>query len=264
MTKVTFLGTGGGRFATLFQKRATGGIYVADRGILIHIDPGPGALGRMHELGLNPTQTDVLLVSHCHADHYTDTEILIEGMALGGKQKRGQLLGSKSIIAGSKDFRPISAYHQDMLKNVVALSPGDVYTIKGWYKIEATPTEHSDPTTIGFKLHLTGGIVSYTSDTAFFPGLAEAHKGCRLLILCLTRPLHGKIPFHLCTEDAAELIREIKPELVVLTHLGMEVINRAAEQATWLTDQTGIPAIAGKDGMSLYLEEKIEVKKRQS
>jgi hypothetical protein len=41
----------------------------------------------------------------------------------------------------------------------------------------------------------------------------------------------------------------------------MEAINRAAEQATWLTDKTGIPAIAGKDGMSLYLEEKIEVKK---
>jgi len=65
----------------------------------------------------------------------------------------------------------------------------------------------------------------------------------------------------------AEKLHMTPPEnakVVVLTHLGMEVINRAAEQATWLTDQTGIPAIAGKDGMSLYLEEKIEVKKRQS
>jgi phosphoribosyl 1,2-cyclic phosphodiesterase len=261
MTKVTFLGTGGGRFATIFQKRATGGIYVADRGILIHIDPGPGALVRMHQLGLNPTQTDVLLVSHCHADHYSDTEILIEGMSLGGKQKRGQLLGSKSIITGSEEFRPVSTYHQGLLKDVVTLSAGDEYTIKGWYKIEATPTQHSDPTTIGFKLHLNGGIISYTSDTDFFPDLAKAHKGCRLLILCLTRPLHGKIPFHLCTEEAVDLVKEIKPELVVLTHMGMEVIPRAAEQATWIADKTGISTIAGKDGMSLYLEEKIEVRK---
>ncbi len=260
MTKVTFLGTGGGRFATLFQKRATGGIYVADRGLLVHLDPGPGALVRMHQLGLNPTQTDVLLVSHCHADHYADAEILMEGMSLGSKQKRGQLLGSKSIIEGFEDFSPVSTYHKKLLKEVVALKPGDKYTIKGWYQIEATPTQHSDPTTIGFKLHLTGGIISYTSDTAFFEDLIAAHRGARLLIVCLTRPLQAKIPFHLCTEDAMELIKRVKPELAVLTHMGMEVITVAAQQATWITEHSGVPTIAGRDGMSLYLEDTIEVK----
>ena len=181
-------------------------------------------------------------------------------MALGGKQKRGQLFGSKSIIEESDEFSPVSPYHKGLLKDVMALKPGDEKTIKGWYKIQATPTKHSDPTTIGFRLHLNGGIISYTSDTDFFDDLIKAHRGSRLLIVCLTRPLKAKIPFHLCTEEAAELIQEVKPELAVLTHMGMEVITRAAQQATWISEKSGVPTIAGKDGMSLYLDDKIEVK----
>jgi phosphoribosyl 1,2-cyclic phosphodiesterase len=261
MTKVTFLGTGGGRFVTIFQKRATGGIYIADRGILIHLDPGPGALVQMHRFGLDPTQTDLLLISHCHPDHYTDAEILIEGMAMGGKSRKGQLLGSKSVIDGTDSFSPISPYHKGYLKQVFPAVPGDIITVKGWYKIEATPTQHSDLTAIGFKLHLNGGIVSYTGDTEYFEGLASAHKDARVLIICLTRPLNGKIPHHLCTEEAAELVKEVKPELAILTHMGIEVLNKAAEQATWIAEHSGVYTIAARDGMSLYLEEKIEVKK---
>ena len=37
MTKITFLGSGGGRFMTITQKRGTGGFYVEDR-ITIHVD----------------------------------------------------------------------------------------------------------------------------------------------------------------------------------------------------------------------------------
>ena len=43
--KLTFLGSGGGRFATITQKRMTGGFRIDDiDGMNIHVDPGPGAL----------------------------------------------------------------------------------------------------------------------------------------------------------------------------------------------------------------------------
>ena len=42
MVRITFLGTGGGRFATIYQARATGGFYIED-GRNLHVDPGPGA-----------------------------------------------------------------------------------------------------------------------------------------------------------------------------------------------------------------------------
>ncbi|KAA0001354.1 MAG: MBL fold metallo-hydrolase [Thermoplasmata archaeon] len=262
MTKITFIGTGGGRFATIFQKRATGGIYIADRGILIHLDPGPGALVRMYDLDLDPTQTDAILISHCHPDHYTDAEILMEAMTMGGKSKRGVVIGSESVINGTEKFRPLSEYHRSLVKEVKIARSGEVFVLKDWYEVEVTPARHSDPTTVGFKLHLNNGIISYTSDTEFFDELAEAHRGARILIICMTRPLEGKIPFHLSTEDAALLVKEVKPELAILTHMGMKVLPQAAEQANWIAERTKVATIAAKDGMRIYAGEKIEIKKR--
>ena len=261
MAKITFIGTGGGRFATIFQKRATGGIYIADKGLLMHVDPGPGALVKMYELGLDPTQTDVIFVSHAHPDHYTDAEILIEALTLGGKNKRGMLIGSESVIAGINDYRPISFYHKKIIKEVKLVKPGDKFLLKDWYEINITPALHSDATTVGFKLKLDSGAISYTSDTQLFDELIDAHKGARLLIVCLTRPLNGKIPFHMSTEDAAKLIKQVNPELAILTHMGLKVLSNATQQANWINQQTGVPTIAAFDGMRVYMEDKIEIKK---
>ncbi len=261
MAKITFIGTGGGRFATIFQKRATGGIYIADRGLLMHVDPGPGALVKMYELGLDPTQTDAIFVSHAHPDHYTDAEILIEAMTLGGKSKRGILIGSESVINGIDGYTPISFYHKKIVKEIKIAKPNDKFLIKDLYEIRITPALHSDPTTIGFKLFLDNGAISYTSDTQLFDELIKAHKGARLLIICLTRPLNGKIPFHMSTEEAAELIKEIKPELAILTHMGLRVLSNATQQANWINQKTGIPVIAAIDGMRIYMEDKIEIKR---
>ena len=261
MAKITFLGTGGGRFATIYQKRATGGIYIAEKSMLMHVDPGPGSLVRMHEFGIDPMMTDVLFISHAHPDHYTDAEILIEAMTGGGRKKRGIVIGSESIINGIEDFRAISPYHKKLPEKMVAMKPGDKIMLKEFYELQATPTIHSDPTTIGFKLRLNNGILSYTSDTQYFDELAKAHEGARIMILCSTRPLNMRIPFHLSTEDVAELISKIQPELAVLTHMGMKFIEVASEQANWVTETTGINTIAAMDGMRIYMEDKIEIKR---
>ncbi|RLF50670.1 MAG: MBL fold metallo-hydrolase [Thermoplasmata archaeon] len=261
MAKITFIGTGGGRFATIFQKRATGGIYIAEKGLLMHVDPGPGALVKMYELGLDPTQTDVIFVSHAHPDHYTDAEILIEALTLGGKSKRGLLIGSESVINGINDYRPISFYHKKIIRKVKVAKPGDKIILRELYEMQITPALHSDPTTVGFKLMLDSGTISYTSDTQLFDELIKAHEGARLLIICLTRPLNGKIPFHMSTEEAAELISQVKPEIAILTHMGLKVLSDATKQANWITQKTNIPTIAAFDGMRVYMEDKIEIKK---
>ena len=51
--KLTFLGSGGGRFATISQKRMTGGFRIDDfGGKNYQIDPGPGALVRSYQYGV--------------------------------------------------------------------------------------------------------------------------------------------------------------------------------------------------------------------
>src|SRR5512136_650707 len=254
MAKITFLGTGGGRFATIYQARATGGIYLEDQRKL-HIDPGPGALVRMRSVGIDPLTTDAILVSHCHPDHYLDTEILIEAMTEGGSKKQGVLLASQSVIEGNGDFGPaISKYHLAKPKAVKVMQPFTKVSLKP-LEIAATPSAHSDTSSVGFRILTANGMISYVSDTQLVEQVIKAHRNSRLLIASVTRPLGQRIPHHLSTEDAGYLIEKIKPELAVITHFGMRVIQENPEtQAKWIEDRSGVRTVAARDFMTLELK----------
>jgi len=276
MDRLTFLGTGGGRFACILQARATGGIYLqlardpalplaGGNVIRFHIDPGPGALVRMLAKGFDPLKTDALLVSHCHPDHYSDTEILVEGMTEGGSVKRGSLLTSKSVLFGYDEFGPsVSKYHISKPALVKAMAPGDWEEISG-VKVEATKVVHSDPTSIGFKLHTRNGVIGYVSDTALDPAIGEANLGARILILPVTRPLAARIPFHLDVEDASQIAEVVKPEVIFLNHFGMRVVKDGPEYAAhWIYKKTGIKTIAAEDNMDVDLGKEIEIVGKRS
>jgi len=262
MARITFLGTGGGRFMTVFQRLSTGGFRISSRGVIMGVDPGPGAILRTKELGMDPTKSNSLFVSHCHPDHYTDAEVMIEGMTQGGMRKMGTLVGSESVIKGADGFeKPISDYHLSKPEKVVTMKGGERHALNEWCSLEATKTLHSDPSAVGFMLKTPDGIIGYTSDTQLFDGLAQQYKGAKVLILNVIRPLERRIQWHLCTEDAAKIIAEVKPKLAVLTHFGIAMYNEnPSKQCEWISKQIGINTIAAKDGMSIYVEDEIEIK----
>ena len=167
--ELILLGTGGGRFSTITQKRRTAGIRVLSENINIHLDPGPGALIHSVNMGLDPQKIGAVLVSHAHPDHYTDAEILVEAMTRGMTQKRGLLAASRSVLYGNEKCGPaISRYHQRMPKEVIEARPGVAFKI-GDLNISITKAVHSDPDTVGFRFETSGvGDVGYTSDTEFF------------------------------------------------------------------------------------------------
>jgi ribonuclease BN (tRNA processing enzyme) len=254
MVKLTFLGTGGGRFATIYQARATGGIYLED-GKNLHIDPGPGALVRMRSVGIDPLKTDAILISHCHPDHYLDAEILIEAMTEGGTRKQGVLLASQSVIEGNGDFGPaISKYHLAKPRVVKVMHAFNKIGLKP-LEISATPSAHSDTSGIGFKIQTSQGVLSYVADTQLVEQVIKAHKHSRVVVACVTRPLGQRIPHHLSTEDAGYLIEKIKPELAIITHFGMRVIQENPEtQAKWIEERSGVKTVAARDFMMVELK----------
>ncbi len=259
MTKLVFLGTGGGRFSTIYQIRSTGGLYLMD-GVNMHIDPGPSAAHQMHRMKLDPAKTDAVLVSHCHPDHYTDAEVMIEGMSRGGLKKRGTLLASRSVLEGTQMHGPaISNYHRSLLGRIEMASPGGSADVDG-VKIRYTSTKHSDPTGVGFSIETRDGLVSYVSDTEMDEGIARDQEGSRLLILPLTRPWGARIPNHLCTEDALEFVKLAKPEMAILTHFGAKLIHAGAEkQASMIEKATGVRTVAAHDLMSVQLGKAIRI-----
>lgn len=259
MTRIVFLGTGGGRFATIYQLRRTGGLYLSD-GVRIHLDPGPGALRSMKILSLDPAKTDALLVSHCHPDHYADAEVLIEGMVMGGFKKKGMIAASLSVLEGVEEIGPaISRYHQNLTGERMVVKAGDSFKI-GNVGVKATRTVHGDPTGVGFRFITSHGVISYVGDTQLFGELGEIHKGARVLIINLTRPLSSGVANHLCTEDAVVLTREVQPEISVLTHFGMKLLHEGAQkQAEYIQNKTGVRTFAATDLMQIEIGETVSI-----
>ena len=249
--KITFLGSGGGRFSAISQRRMTGGFRIDNLGGKnYHIDPGPGALIRTYQFGFDPRNLSGVFVTHAHTDHYNDAEILIESMTRGMTRDFGTIFGSESVLNGYDVWGPcISSYHQSKSDRVL-LKPG-VETPADNIKVKGTRTQHGDPTGCGFQIDYKGFKVSYTSDTGYFEGLAEDHKDADILIASVLRPGNRTINGHMCTRNFIDLINEVQPKVAVMTHLGLKMIsNNPVTEAKKISKQTGVKTIAAFDGLS--------------
>ncbi len=243
-------------FATITQRRMTGGLRIDNiDGKNIHIDPGPGALVRTYQFGLNPLKLDAVMVSHSHTDHYTDAEVLIEAMTKGMTRKRGTVVGSKSVIEGYKRWGPcISKYHLSK-PDVSVLGINETVKL-GKIKINGTKTVHGDPTAVGFNLKVKNFSLSYTADTEYFEDLHKYHEGADVLIASVIRPKSEKIRGHMSTTDFAKLVNEVSPRLAIMTHLGMKMlVNDAKKEADAVYEQTGVNTVAAYDGMKIDLDQ---------
>ncbi|RLG90068.1 MBL fold metallo-hydrolase, partial [Candidatus Bathyarchaeota archaeon] len=258
---IVFLGTGGGRFAMITQRRRTAGIRIISEKANVHLDPGPGALVYSIKEGLDPQKLNGILVSHCHPDHYTDAEVLIEAMTRGMTRKRGVLAAPRSVLKGSETCqRVISTYHQSMPEQTLILEKGVEFQIQD-LKIKSTEARHTEPDTVGFRFETTAfGDFAYTSDTEYFEGIGEYYRGVRLLLLCVMRPSGKPWKGHMTTDDAIKIVREAGPEQVIITHLGMQMIFQSPfKEAKKIQEKTSVPTLAAMDGMRVMLAEEIKI-----
>jgi phosphoribosyl 1,2-cyclic phosphodiesterase len=259
--ELIFLGTGGGRFTTITQKRRTAGIRILHEKANIHLDPGPGALIHSLEAGLNPQKINGILISHSHPDHYNDAEILIEAMTRGTTKKRGTLAVAHSVLHGNEHAEPsISKYHQQMPEQLIETKPGTTFNINQ-LDFTTTQAKHTDPDAVGFRIKTpTLGDIAYTSDTEYYENIDKAYTGTRVLILCVLRPTGSPWKGHMTTNDAARIITETKPEMAVLTHFGIQMIMKNPNNEAKLTqEKTGTPTIAATDGMHISIGDTIQV-----
>lgn len=258
-TKIFFLGTGGGRFSMITQRRQTGGIRFLNP-INIHLDPGPGAIVYSNQMKLSPMKVKALLISHAHPDHCNDGEIFIEAMTNGMTRKKGYLIAPQSVIRGGGGHDPcISCYHRKMVKRIHEVKSGDHIDLEQ-YKIEFTKAKHTDPHTVGFRFKFPSGDVAYIPDTEYFKGIEKQYRGVRILIISVLRP--RGIPFrgHLCSDDAIEILNQVKPEISILTSFGMRMIYmNPNNEARFVEEKSGVKTIAANDNM--YLEVGNQIKK---
>lgn len=246
---IKFFGTGGARFVVSKQLRATGGLWLHYKETNLYIDPGPGALVRVHAAKERPdlAELDGIILTHKHLDHANDVNALIEAMTDGGFKKRGILFCPQDAIG---EDAVVHQYVRRHLEMITILKEKGQYTIKD--VVFATPVRHRHPVeTYGLVFHLNKTI-GLIADTRFFDGLPDHyHADCLIINVLRTKPfgVHNTVE-HLALDDARKIILGARPRVAILTHFGINMLKEKPYLlARKLQKETGVEVIAARDGM---------------
>jgi len=250
--RITFLGTGGGRIVFANQYRSTAGFVINIGDHQIHLDPGPGALSKTADYGVNPQYTDAIFVSHDHIDHVNDINALIAAMTLDGvKHTRGTLIAPREVTRKGSWLLP---RYKDLVKQVVNLKPGEKKEV-GELIFEAVAAKHDAEDAIGLKLHTPNCVIGYTGDTTFSQRIAKQFKGCHVLIANVLRPGSEDYKTHLTTATAEKLANITRPELLIIQHFGARMLReKPLYAARDIQRHTGVRTIAASDGTIVGLK----------
>lgn len=198
---------------------------------------------------LNAEKLSAIVVSHRHLDHSADVNVMVEAMTNGGFNRHGRLM------APSDAFQPESIifnYLREAIEGITVLEEGESYQV-GNVSI-TTPVRHEHPVeTYGMVFRTPEHSFSYIADTNYFEGLSQHYVNDMIIVnMVLTRP---RPPIqHLSIPDVERIIREIQPEVTILTHFGMHVWQEKPWKiAEDLSRKTGRRVIAARDGMKFDL-----------
>jgi phosphoribosyl 1,2-cyclic phosphodiesterase len=251
--RIIFLGTAGARIVVSKQIRASGGIWLSLDGTNLYIDPGPGALVKClaSKKKLDPRHLDGIVLSHKHLDHSNDINVIIEAMTEGGFKPNGVVFAPSDAL---NEEPVILNYVRNYVNDIEVLKAGETYSVGNITLSPPVRHDHGDVETYGINFTGSKHTISYITDTKYFPELNRHYRG-DVLIISVVR-LKPSQYYHLCIDEARQIIEDAKPRVTILTHFGMTMIQaKPWEVAEKLSQETGLKVIAARDGMVFDLDE---------
>ncbi len=237
------------------QFRASGGAWLSVGKTNLYIDPGPGALVRClnSKPKLEPSTLDGILLTHKHLDHSGDVNVMIEAMTDGGFRKRGILFAPRDAL---EEDPVVLKYVKGYVERVEVLEENSEYQI-GDIRFSTARKHQHRVETYGLNFRISPQMLSWITDTKFFPELPNLYRGEILVIHVVRLKPIGDDPIdHLSVEDVKTIVKKTKPKLTILTHFGMTMIKEKPwVVAAELEKELGLKIIAASDGMKIDLEE---------
>lgn len=245
---IHFFGTTGSKDVFFNKIRLSGGLYLDIDDTKLILDPGPGTFYQY--ISHYKNEIDGIVLSHVHIDHSNDLNLLVELMTDGGENKKGTVLLPNQAL----EDRVLQPYVANFPEELEVIKPKAQYQIKN---IEITTSiEHRHGVeNYGFKIKTKNHVIGLVTDTGYFSELIDSYQKCEILIINVPYYRQNKPkPKHLEIANVEELIQNIKPKKVILTHFNQNMIeNYPVKIAEDLSRKYEIEVIAAEDGMILEL-----------
>ena len=231
---------------------------------LLMFDVGPAATAKLVQAGLWPTDVEHLFITHHHFDHMVDYPcfLLVRWDQQIGREKTlkvwgppplalitDRLIGPKGAFVFDWTARVNNPTSRHVFVNrggvlprpkprieVHEVKPGPVARTRRW-RVRAAKSVHMEPylKTLSYRVDAGGLGVVFASDTEPNAGLAKLADGCDVFVanswdLQDNMNANGEAPGQTGTRDAANMAREARARLLVLTHIGKRFASPAGRR----------------------------------
>ncbi|GAC1574603.1 MAG: MBL fold metallo-hydrolase [Candidatus Elarobacter sp.] len=252
MVTLRFLGTGGARWVVAKQIRSSGGFWLRSGGAQIHVDPGPGALGRAltQVPPCDPASLDAIVLSHKHLDHSGDVNAMIEAMCQGGWRPRGALCAPRDAL--DPEMQPVVfPYARRFVPREWIVEEHSGPFPVGDIEVRASLRLQHPVETYGLHFRTPAGTVSYLPCTRYFDAIVDDYKlhAPDVLVMNVLRYRDSMDVDHLTYDNAHPLIDGIRPGVAILSHFSTRMLERDPKRLAYeLEDATGVKTLAAYDG----------------
>ncbi len=191
---------------------------------------------------------DTVVLTHLHLDHASDLLALANARYLM-KLPGLNVYGPEGAEEYYRTMYSAYQYLEKMEAFVHDLSPGEALSLKG-FEISNAEAKHS-VTSLGYRIVSGSEIVVYSGDTEPSPEIASLSEGADLLIHECSFPEPFEVTNHTTPRKLGSLITGVKK--IVLTHLYPETRGHEKDMAREVSELSGLPAVAGRDMMTMIL-----------
>ena len=215
--RIILLGTKGGpRLTTGSSWPSSSVIEISGRPYVI--DCGMGVTRQFVEAGFSLADVDTILITHLHSDHCLELGPFLHTTWVSSPKRQIKVYGPKGVRKLIDDF--LAAMSCDIAARMAderQQDPHDMFDVTEYtegrvfkddlVEIDALRVVHP-PLTETFALKVRGrqGTVVFSSDTSYFPPLAEFAKGADILV--------HEVMHRAGTERMCERLKSIKPNLM--------------------------------------------------
>nr|WP_237419184.1 MBL fold metallo-hydrolase [Kitasatospora sp. SID7827] len=212
------------------------------------LECGHGAVGALRRYA-DPAGLGAVLITHMHPDHCFDLVALRNHRVVHALPRLPLYLPETgpAVLRSLGEALGLGAGYFDPAFEVRTYAEGPAFEVGG-LTVEAVRSRHN---TLAHAVRFTdpdGARLVFSSDTGWFPGLAELAAGAEVLLIEVTDPATPAAGprWHLCPADAARVIDAARPGLALLTHYAAATADRVL--ADTAARCPGVPVRLAREG----------------